>query len=199
VAQYIAPGAHLIYADADGHIAYWTLCRIPIRKNNNTRLPHEGWTGEDEWLGYIPPELMPQVLDPQANFISTANNLPIGSWYPYPIAGVGENGRSWRLREILAGRNKFSPQDFLALVHRDCTNPIVRDFVTLALKVIDEDGPPSAAVARCAEVLRGWDFRMTTDSPAYPLAEAILRTIHRSLRGTPTRHLLAPPASPPES
>ena len=103
LALYRTPGVHLIYADTGNNIAYWTLARLPLRAHN-ARIPFRGWTGDEEWQGVIPFEDMPHMLNPASGFISTANNAPVGSWYPYDIGGgLGDNARSLRLKELLGG------------------------------------------------------------------------------------------------
>ena len=184
---YRSPGLHMIYADVEGNIGYWTLAAVPIRKRLPI-LPHEGWTGQDEWGGLIPFEDMPHLANPVTGFISTANNLPVGAWYPYHLGiatgGGGDTPRSWRLRELLSDAQGLSPDGFLG-VHRDAVSPTVRDFVRFALMVVDEDGAPNSSVAAAIGVLSSWDYRLVADSPGAVVANSIGEVLTRILRGTP--------------
>jgi penicillin amidase len=184
---YRAPGLHLIYADVDGNIGYWTMAAVPIRKRL-PGLPHEGWTGQDEWRGLIPFEEMPHLFNPASGFISTANNLPVGAWYTYDLGiatgGGGDTARSWRLRELLSGAQELSPEEFLG-VHRDAVSPVVRDFVRFALMVVAEEGAPNASVAAAAKALSQWGFRLVANSPEAAIANGVGEVLTRSLRGTP--------------
>ena len=185
-ALYRAPGVHLIYADRWNTIAYYTLAHLPIRAHN-AGIPYRGWTGDEEWQGKIPFDAMPRMLNPLVGFITTANNAPIGSWYPYAVGGgIGDNARSWRLKELLAAKEKYSTADFLE-IHRDATNPIIRDFVRFSLMAVNEEHPTDPNTLAAAQILMNWDFVLDTSSPAYRLASNIGPTIHRSLRNTPLK------------
>jgi penicillin amidase len=73
-----------VYADVDGHIAYATYCRIPVRQQlgvqpveNPPWLPVPG-TGCCEWTGDVPLADLPHAQDPAQGFISTANGDVLG-------------------------------------------------------------------------------------------------------------------------
>jgi len=181
---YRSPAVHLIYADIDNNIGYWTLARLPYREHN-AGIPYRGWTGDEEWMGIIPFEDMPHMLNPVSGFISTANNAPIGSWYPYNIGGgIGDNARSLRLKELLGGNDTFSPEDFLT-VHQDAVNPIVRDFVRFSIMAVAEENPEDANVKAAVSILEDWDYIFDTSYQIYAFVSTIGPTIKRSLRETP--------------
>jgi penicillin amidase len=184
---YVTPPFHLIYADTAGHISYQTGTLVAARTAERLT-PRVGWTGEDEW-SMVPFDDLPTMLDPRAGFITTANHLVAGSWYPYLVgAGRGDGPRSLRLREILSAdpARKFSVRDFVTDIHQDSINPILRDAVLLARAVVaaERDGDPD--IGRALAALEGWDFRLSTQAAAYPVARAMLAAIEgRKLAGTP--------------
>lgn len=81
VSRYHSPGLHIVYADVYGNIGYHTAAAIPIR-TGTYGLPQIGWTGEEEWAGYVPFDELPQSLNPERGFIASGNHLPVGDWYP---------------------------------------------------------------------------------------------------------------------
>ena len=174
--QYASPAPHIIYADSKNNIGYQTLVRTPARASEE-RLPREGWSGEEEWT-MIPFELMPSLLNPRSGQIYTANQLPAGSWYPYPLGparGVGP--RAQRLAELFARSGNFSVDDFLNEVHRDAVNPTLRDFVILALAAMAEEPAVDPTVAKALEQLADWDFQLIVDRQAYAVASGILQIL----------------------
>ncbi|MGB5620273.1 MAG: penicillin acylase family protein, partial [Desulfobacterales bacterium] len=52
--EWEAPGQNFVFADTGGSIGYWCCAAIPIRPRGNGLLPVPGWTGADEWVGYLP-------------------------------------------------------------------------------------------------------------------------------------------------
>jgi penicillin G amidase len=134
------PSANCVYGDADGHIGFAVIGAIPVRPRSagdareNEALP--GTSDSDDWQGFVPAALVPQVQDPGRGFLLSANHRPIGSFYPAPLGtstgSMGDTMRSWRLRERLTTKERFSPADVLA-VHDDSVNPARRDMVRLGL------------------------------------------------------------------
>jgi penicillin amidase len=181
--HYYVPGAHLIFSDVRGNIGYWTVAHIPLTRRSR-RIALEGWTGEDEVLGRIPFDEMPHMLNPAEGFISHANNLPVGSWYPYDLGlNTGGGGsRAWRLRQLLAGNRRFSMDDFETLLHRDDTQAAVAVLLPIARKVAEEDKVTDPAASRVLEATRDWDLRFRSSHPAYWLAKRLVKAYEVSFR-----------------
>lgn len=134
------PSANCVYGDADGHIGYSVIGAIPIRsprasdRQGNTATSGNG--DAFDWIGFVPCELLPQVTDPQAGFLLSANHRPVADFYSIPLGistgSMGDTIRSWRLRECLSQNGKVRPKDVL-LMHYDTVNPARREMVRLAL------------------------------------------------------------------
>ncbi|MBZ0282164.1 MAG: penicillin acylase family protein [Anaerolineae bacterium] len=76
------PAQNLIYADVEGNIGYQTPGRIPVRAEGHTGLlPVDGSTDQYEWLGYIPFDELPRVLNPEKGYIATANEAVVPPEY----------------------------------------------------------------------------------------------------------------------
>jgi penicillin amidase len=181
--SYYVPGAHVVYADVDGNLGYYTMVQVPLTKRSR-RIALEGWTGEDEVLGRIPVDEMPHMLNPAENFISHANNLPVGSWYPFDL-GVNSSGsgaRAWRLRQILEGTRKYSVEDSERIVHRDDVQSGVAALLPIARKVAEQDRVQDEPVLRVLAAVRNWDLHYQSSSPAYPGAKALTSTIVTAFR-----------------
>ncbi len=94
--HYYDPGLHLVYADDQNNLGYYTLVHRPLTARS-PRMAQEGWTGRQEVNGRIPLDEMPHMLNPAQGFISHANNMPVGTWYPYDLGlGTGGNGHTGR-------------------------------------------------------------------------------------------------------
>ena len=186
--HYYSPGIHLVYADVDGNLGYQTLVWAPLTKRTR-RMALEGWTGEDEILGRIPLDEMPHMLNPDAGFISHANNLPVGSWYPYDLAigtgGTGHSSRSLRLVQLLSGEKLFSVESFESDVHRDDVHADVAALFPVARRVALEEGVPNQQVQRLLDELEDWDLRYRADQPTYPAAMALGGALLTPYRSSP--------------
>jgi penicillin amidase len=158
------PSANCVYGDAAGHIGFSTVGAIPVRPrsapepNGNLALPGNG--AADEWQGFVPQALAPQVVDPKAGLLWSANHRPIGAFYRIPLGistgSMGDTTRSWRLSELLAGTNRFTPEDVLR-VHFDAVNPARREIVKLGLHLRDSGQVGlSEASSNALRVLEKW-------------------------------------------
>jgi penicillin amidase len=165
------PSANSVYGDARGHIGFSVLGAIPLRSksapdpNGNAALPGTG--DQDDWQGFVPPELLPHLADPKAGLVLSANHRPVGSFYRIPLGlstgSMGDTIRSWRLREKLSGQEKFTPPEVLA-VHYDTVNPARREMVRLGLHLRDtKQGNLSSDSLAALNVLEKW-FRAGASS-----------------------------------
>jgi acyl-homoserine lactone acylase PvdQ len=103
---------------------------------------------------------MPQVINPERGFLLSGNHRPIASFYAIPFGGAtgvrGDTLRSWRLRELLAAKEEFTPEDVLA-IHYDTTNPARREIVRIGLHLRDALGVEMHPDADAAlDRLRPW-------------------------------------------
>lgn len=69
------PHQNVVFADTAGSFGYWMAGSVPLRRSGRPSiLPVPGWTGEYDWVGWLPFEEHPHVLDPGKGFVVTANN-----------------------------------------------------------------------------------------------------------------------------
>ena len=100
------------------------------------------------------------MINPSRGYVFSANHLPIGSFYPIPLGistgGAGHNIRSWRLSELLERRERFTPEEVLA-VHYDSVNPVRRDVVAIAYSLREKGAHElSTDAAAALDYLEGW-------------------------------------------
>ena len=81
-----APQQNIVFADKNGEIGFYSPARVPIRKSGDGTVPVPGWTGEYDWLGWIPFEDLPNTLNPESGALINANNKIVTDDYPYLIA-----------------------------------------------------------------------------------------------------------------
>ena len=111
------------YADINGEFGYALKGRIPIRSAVNGWGPVEGWTGENEWQGYIPDDELPRSRNPKTGWAVTCNQRVVGDDYPYFLTGTF--GSDYRARRIInhiekakAEEKKLNVED-MAAFHGD--------------------------------------------------------------------------------
>jgi penicillin amidase len=158
------PSANCVYGDDKGHIGYSVLGAIPVRSHRasdaNGNEAFSGAGDADDWQGFVPAELVPQVRDPKAGYLLSANHRSIGSFYQIPLGtstgSAGDTIRSWRLRERLQQLERFSPTNVLE-VHYDTVNPARREMVRVGLHLRDTgQGELSEDAVKTLKALEPW-------------------------------------------
>jgi penicillin G amidase len=165
-----APGQNVVFADVDGNIGYQTTGKIPIRASGDGSLPENGSDNSHEWTGYIPFDKLPSVYNPPSGIIATANGRIAPDGYPYSIStGWEAPWRTARIYRVLESGKKFSAADMLAL-QTDIYSDADRFFAERFVYSVDHAKRASSRIQQAAEILRGWDGRITADSAAPAIA-----------------------------
>jgi|GEM_PF-946376 len=108
-------GWNHVFADAMGNIGYQTTANIPMRADNQGIFMHRGWTGEDEWVGYVPFDQLPHAYNPSKGYLLSANNRVEPDDYPYYISSTYLPFRAARINEFLAAHPNTTVKDMMAL------------------------------------------------------------------------------------
>lgn len=162
VKEFTVPGQNFVYADIHGNIGYHPGVRLPKRVNNNPTLPFIGWTGENDWLGFIPFEQLPSLFNPPEGFIATANNKTTNS-INYHIANLWEPpSRIQRIREVLQSKTLFEVSDFKQLQndHFSFFAKDITPYIISAYKTLPENDP---AIETAINYFNNWNFVMSKD------------------------------------
>jgi penicillin amidase len=166
--RFKAHSQNLLYADRDGNIAYLLAGTIPVRTASDGTVPVPGWTPAFEWKGYVPFDELPVSLNPQQGYLASSNNKIAPDGYPYPLgSSFAAPYRAMRVREVLSGTTRFSPQD-LERLQADVLAVHARELLPYLLRVTPESNTERQAL----ELLRRWNYRMTPESAAAAVFEA---------------------------
>jgi penicillin amidase len=166
------PGLNFVYADVDGNIGWIAAAQVPVRPQHDGLLPVPG-NGGFEWTGYLPVSELPQVFNPKAGFLATANHNILPEGYRHQIGyEFTPPYRFERIRQTLSSREKWALNDFRTLQHDDVSIPGLA--LARLLKGVDLQ---DQSLEPFAKVLLEWDGRLTRDAKAGPLYAIWLRTL----------------------
>jgi penicillin amidase len=153
------PSQNFVYADVDGNIGYQTPGRIPIRAKGDGQLPAPGWTGEYDWIDYVPFDELPRAYNPAKGYIATANNAVVGPDFPYFLSREWDRGyRARRIVDLIEGKDKLSPDDFAA-IQGDSFDLAAQQIVPY-LKDITVEGDAQKVL----DAIKAWDLHTTEES-----------------------------------
>ena len=166
--DWVVPTWSFGFADADGHIGYQCVGRIPIKESWD-RGYRPGWDPEQQWRGSIPFGALPRMEDPDRDWIRSANNRTVPEDFPYPLAGVWSSGhRALRIRQMIEARPKIG-REYLAAMQNDSLSLRAVEGLPGLLRTLD--GAPGERLTEVAAHLRAWDCRMETDRVAAAIFE----------------------------
>ncbi|MGB5015320.1 MAG: penicillin acylase family protein [Pyrinomonadaceae bacterium] len=161
------PAHNFVYADVKGNIGWHIAGAIPIRRNGEGALPYDGATTDGDWLGDIPFEELPNLYNPKAGFIVTANQRTVGTDYKYPqmTRAAAAPWRARRIYDLLSKRDKATMDDSRDVLY-DAYNIPLAEFgrAVLAENTVSNE---------TAAVLREWNGKMTPDSRGAVLVDEL--------------------------
>lgn len=194
VSYFAAPAQNMIYADVDGNIGYQTPGLIPIRPAANTgRVIQDGSTRDTAWLGYIPYDLLPRILNPERGWIHSANQalvpLEYYDWLAEQLAPeYGEDinvvineywdygFRGERIVELLEATDEHTIASLQAI--QADSKILIAEILAPYLEALTFD---DAALASARDWMLNWDYQASHDSGPAALFSVFWRQLPHSI------------------
>ena len=146
-------------ADVEGNIAHQSTGLVPIRANHGGELPTYG-NQEDTWLGFIPKEELPHMVNPERGWIGTANNDTRPDEYPYYYSNhFSPYYRYQRITEVLSENKKISSEDLWDMI-LDVKNMQAELFTPLFVSALAKNEETNDIAA----VLKAWNYQEDINS-----------------------------------
>ena len=144
---------NFVYADVDGNIGYQMSGRLPLRGSAYQGVPVPGWTGEHDWAGYQPFEMLPNTFNPETGFVATANSRVVTDDLIDEIPGEWSVPfRTERITHLLNSRSQFTLENMRTL-QADAYADVFLKLRGYILAVIE---PQSLKERRVIEQIEGW-------------------------------------------
>jgi penicillin amidase len=158
VTRFGALDANWIYSDSEGNIGYQLGVPIPLREFGDSFARQDGTSATSPWLGYVPLDETPHVLNPAEGWVATCNNQVVGPEWPYPMPGFYDPYRITRAAELLEETAEWS-QDAAEAMQLDLVSGRAARWKQLAA-----ESALRADLGDVAARLRAWDGTMSPDS-----------------------------------
>jgi penicillin amidase len=171
LANWTMPTQNVVYADDQGHIAYYAVGKVPRRPGGLEGKPIAAGDSAHEWNGYIPFDGMPNAFDPPSGFLATANARVTSEKSPYPLSLEWiDPYRAERIYKVLQGRDGLKAKDMIA-VQTDIYSEVDQELAHRFAYAIDHATKADDRLRKAADLMRSWDGELTTDSAAASLVE----------------------------
>jgi penicillin amidase len=187
--HYGAATMNFVYADVDGNIG-WIPAGFFPRRHWDGLMPVPG-DGRYEWDGFLRPDELPVLFNPERGWIATANEMNLPAGYPMEQKNIGyewaDPSRFDRIAEVLDGNGHITIAENEAL-QTDVRSKTALKVIALlnGLRSTDPE------VMRAINALRAWNGDETPDS----LAAAIVNVwMNKHLVPAVVRSGVAPAAA----
>jgi penicillin G amidase len=151
------PGQNFVFASKSGDIAIWQQGRFPAKWEMQGDFIMPGTDTSYTWQAMIPSKENPHIKNPQRGFVSSANQIPVDSTYPYYIGGSYDLYRGYIINRYLRQMTGITTDDMQKL-QTDNYNVFAEIARPVLLKNIDEF-QLTAGEKKYLEIFRQWNLR----------------------------------------
>ncbi|HCL31188.1 MAG TPA: hypothetical protein DIC52_22525 [Candidatus Latescibacteria bacterium] len=155
------PILNFLFADTDGRIGYHAVGRVPKRQGSaygfkRADEPLDQW---GEMYGF---DEVPHAIDPQQDWLASANNPPWGGSDPYMRTGNWADGyRFLRIRSRIEAQTQHT-MDSVGSIQADTLHPRAQILSPVVARIALAG--PTKQIRGLGEVLQDWDGAYTTDA-----------------------------------
>lgn len=180
------PGQNFAFAAKGGDIAMRTQGEWPAKWKGQGDFVMPGTDERYMWQGMIPFDETPFQYNPGRNFVSSANQNPADSTYPYYLGRGYPLHRGLIINRKLQGMSNITPQDMKEL-QTDNYDVFAEMATPLFLKNINE-GELNETEIRYLSALKAWDYNNTPGTTAATIFKVLWNNFDTLVYGDEFRH-----------
>ncbi len=168
-----APGQNCVFACKNGDIALRTQGEWPAKWKGQGDFVMPGQDSTYMWQGIIPQNEIPFQYNPERGFVSSANQKPADSTYPYYLGKEYPVVRGLLINKKLTAMSQITPQDMMAM-QTDNYNLYASEMTPVFLNHINVSSLNNAGI-KYLDLLRKWDYRNEKDSKGATVYEVLYK------------------------
>jgi penicillin G amidase len=131
------PGQNFIFASKGGDIAIWQQGQFPAKWKGQGEFVMPGEDSSYMWQDNIPPGENPNMINPARGFVSSANQLPADTAYPYFLGSNYPIYRGLEINRLLSNMDSITPSKMMEM-QTDTYDVFAEMAKPLLLRNIDE-------------------------------------------------------------
>ena len=177
--HYAAPAQNFVFSSQTGDIAIRQQGKFVNRWEGQGLFILSSADSSHQWQSFLPPDQVPQVLNPERGFVSSANQRATDHSYPYPYHGKFQKFRNRRLNTLLAQEEKMDMEGMKA-IQLDNYSLIAAEALPMLLGDIDKQ-TLSDRERDVYELLESWDYLYEAESVAPTIFQKWWDTLYVSI------------------
>lgn len=161
--NFSSPAQNVIFASVKGDIAHRVQGKYPLNNFEEGKFIKDGTRSSNNWTQFIPNEHNAFWKNPERGFVSSANQHPADSTYPYYVTARSyEAYRNRRINEVLSADNEVSIEDLKNLHFDNYGTKAAESLPTMIEELYGSD--LSAIEMDVIETLKNWDYLFMAES-----------------------------------
>jgi penicillin amidase len=150
------PGQNCIFASKTGDIALTQQGVFPAKWRRQGDFIMRGTDSAYMWRGMIPMEENPRMINPERNYVSSANQLAADGTYPYYTGTEFPIYRGYMINRLLDSMQGIRPEDMMAMQMNDYVAK-----AEFARPILLRTNPASLTESgrKYLEIFRKWNLR----------------------------------------
>jgi penicillin amidase len=178
--HYFFPAQNFAFAAVNGDIAMRVQGKYPVRKPGEGRFVLDGTQTSSEWKSFIPFHQNVMIKNPARGFVSSANQYPVDSTYPYFVHGARwEAYRNRSVNRALTAMQNITPAMMMAL-QNDNYNIQGEEYTPILLELM-QGAPLSTDERVIIDTLARWNYVNSANSLAASYFEAWMEETHAAI------------------
>lgn len=157
IKHFTCPGQNFVFAAKDNYISIWQQGQYPAKWKRQGDFIMPGTDSSYIWQDTIPQEENPHLLNPERGFVSSANQLPTDTTYPYYLGGNYDLYRGIMVNRHLRQQYGITPDD-MKQMQTDNYNALAEMAVPLLTKNIRESSLTTEE-KKYLDIVRTWNLR----------------------------------------
>ena len=158
------PGQNFIYADRKGNIAIFQQGLFPLKWQEQGRFILDGSLSKNDWAGMIPQKQNPHIFNPAQGFLSSANQHPTDSTYPYYYSGDFEFYRNQEINTLLRSNDSIDPAWMMKMQSNNFIQ-LADDLLPSMMAMLDRSQLSDRAKQSLVQ-LEEWNYEISAKSEA---------------------------------
>jgi penicillin amidase len=156
VALIAAPGLNVMYGDAKGNVGWWATGKLYKHSNGvNTNFILDGANGKDDSLEYLDFSKNPSAVNPDWNYVYSANNQPEAiDGFAYPGYYLPED-RAKRITQLIDSKSDWDKSSVSKMIN-DNTSAVAPEVVKNLILNLNSKSL-SKTENEAIRILKSWD------------------------------------------
>lgn len=162
ISNHVAPAQNFAFASTEGDIALWIQGQFPNKWEGQGKFLLDGSHPDHDWQGFIPSEFNAHTKNPERGFVSSANQHPVDTLYPFYVFNDGyETYRNRVINDFFRSKAKVNIQDFKTLQNNNF-NLKAKELVPFMLENM-ETSSLTEEEKQLLDRIKDWDFNNSID------------------------------------